>query len=137
MGLNRREMLAGALTGAAVAGLPATAAAQDRSDEIVSALHGIQELLRRGAGPQYPIELQQIRQSMHAHLRATGSFPRFVEVGNEVWDHAYDWHVVNDRPIEVTRVGDRYQMPFLHTTLVLRPDATPTYVATPSDLRQP
>lgn len=138
MGVNRRAMLRGTLAGAAGVGFAAApAAAQDRDSEIVSLLHAIQDLLRRGPGPQYPVELLQLRQSMHAHLRATGSFPRFIEVGSEVWDHAYDWHVVNERPVEVTRVGDRYQMPFLHTTLVLRPDATPAYVATPTDVRQP
>jgi hypothetical protein len=135
--MNRREMLAGTVAGAAGIGLPgAAAAAQDRDGEIVSLLHEIQDVIRTGVGPQYSPALQQLRQAMHAHLRAQGSFPRFVEVGSDVWDQAYDWHVVNQRTVEVSRVGDRYQMPFLHSTLVLRQDAVPSYLGTPTDVRQ-
>jgi hypothetical protein len=36
----------------------------------------------------------------------------------------------------VTRVGNRYQMPFVHSTLVLRQDATASYVGSPTDVRQ-
>lgn len=89
----------------------------------------------KGSDPSTGGELQQLRQLQHQHLRATGGFPRFIDVGSDVWDRAYDWHVVNGRPLEVTRVGDRYQMPFLHTTLVLRPDAPPAHIGSPTDTR--
>jgi len=136
MGLNRRAMLRGTLAGAAGVGLAtAPAAGQERDEEIVSLLHNIQSTIRDGAGPQYSGDLLQLRQLQHQHLRATGSFPRFIEVGSDVWDRAYDWYVVNQRPVDVTRVGDRYQMPFLHTTLVLRPDASPGHIGVPTDVR--
>jgi hypothetical protein len=112
-------------------------AAQQRDDEVASMLQDIRDTIRTGVGAQYSPDLVQIRQAQHAHLRATGSFPRFVDVGSDVWDHAYDWHVVNQRSIEINRVGDRYQMQFLHTTLVLRPDSSSSHVGTPTDALQP
>jgi hypothetical protein len=134
MGVNRRAMLRGTLAGAAGVGLAAApAAGQERDEEIVSLLRDIRSTVRDGVGPRYGGDLQQLRQLQHQHLRATGAFPRFIEVGSDVWDRAYDWHVVNERPIEVTRVGDRYQMPFLHTVLVLRPDAAAGHIGSPID----
>jgi hypothetical protein len=137
MGVNRRAMLRGTLAGAAGVGLMAApaVAGQEHDEEMASLLRDIRSAIRDGIGPQYGSELQQLRQLQHQHLRATGAFPRFIEVGSDVWDRAYDWHVVNDRPIEVTRVGDRYQMPFQHTTLVLRPDAPPAHIGSPTDSR--
>ena len=135
--VNRREMLAGALAGAAGAGLPGSAAGAQDDARVESLLKDIRDLLEAGLTPQYGPDLAQLRLAQHSHHRATGSFPRFIDVGNDVWDHAYDWHVANRRPVEITRVGDRYQMQFLYTTLVLRPDATGSYIGSPTDVRQP
>jgi hypothetical protein len=51
--VNRREMLAGTLAGAAATALPASAAgAQDRETEVVSLLQRISVLLGAGVGPK-------------------------------------------------------------------------------------
>lgn len=134
--MNRRDMLAGTLAGAAGVAVPGAAARPQIGGEVESLLGEIRDLVRGGIGAQYSAVLLQLRQAMHAHLRANGAFPRFIEVGSDVWDQAYDWHVVNRRSAEVTRVGDRYQMPFLHSTLVLRQDATAGFIGMATDVRQ-
>ena len=56
-------------------------------------------------------------------MLATRKYPDFLEIGLDVWDNIWDWHVVYQQPLNVTRVADgRYAMSFMFTTLLLRPD---------------
>jgi len=69
------------------------------------------------------------------HLAATQRYPAFLEVGIEVWDHIYDWHVKHRQPLDARLLADgRYAMTFTFTTLVLRPDQSPDYVSVPYDV---
>jgi hypothetical protein len=71
----------------------------------------------------------RIRQQQHTWMRSTQKYPDFIEVGLDVWDNIYDWHVVHQQPVTMTRTSDgRYSMVFLFTTLVLRPDQATDYV---------
>lgn len=71
----------------------------------------------------------RIRQQQHTWLRSTQKYPDFIEIGLDVWDNIYDWHVVHQQPLSVTRTADgRYTMVFMFTTLVLRPDQAVDYV---------
>lgn len=71
----------------------------------------------------------RIRQQQHTWMRSTQRYPDFIEIGLDVWDNIYDWHVVHQQPLNVTRTADgRYAMVFMFTTLLLRPDQAPDFV---------
>ena len=71
----------------------------------------------------------RIRQQQHTWMRSTQKYPDFIEVGLDVWDNIYDWHVVHQQPVNMTRTSDgRYTMVFMYTTLLLRPDQAPDFV---------
>ena len=71
----------------------------------------------------------RIRQQQHTWMRSTQKYPDFIEVGLDVWDNIYDWHVVHQQPLNMTRTSDgRYTMVFMFTTLLLRPDQSADYV---------
>ena len=71
----------------------------------------------------------RIRQQQHTWMRSTQRYPDFIEVGLDVWDNIYDWHVVYQQPVNMTRTSDgRYTMVFMYTTLLLRPDQALDFV---------
>jgi hypothetical protein len=71
----------------------------------------------------------RIRQQQHTWMRSTQKYPDFIEIGIDVWDNIYDWHVVHQHPVNMTRTSDgRYAMVFMFTTLLLRPDQATDYV---------
>jgi len=71
----------------------------------------------------------RIRQQQHTWMRSTQKYPDFIEVGLDVWDNIYDWHVVYQQPVNMTRTSDGcYTMVFMNTTLLLRPDQAPDFV---------
>ena len=71
----------------------------------------------------------RIRQQQHTWMRSSQRYPDFIEIGLDVWDNVYDWHVVHQQPINMTRTADgRYAMVFTFTTLLLRPDQAPDFV---------
>jgi hypothetical protein len=71
----------------------------------------------------------RIRQQQHTWMRATQKFPDFIEIGIDVWDNIYDWHMAHQQPVNATRTTDgRYAMVFMFTTLLLRPDQSPDFV---------
>ena len=76
----------------------------------------------------------RIRQQQRTWLKSTMKFPDFIEIGIEVWDNVYDWHVAHQQPLSMGRAGDgHYTMTFMFTTLVLRPEQAPDYVGFPFD----
>lgn len=71
----------------------------------------------------------RIRQQQHTWMRSTQKYPDFIEVGLDIWDNIYDWHVVYQQPVNMTRTSDgRYTMVFMYTTLLLRPDQALDFV---------
>jgi hypothetical protein len=76
----------------------------------------------------------RIRQQQRTWIRSTMKFPDFIEIGIEVWDNLYDWHVAHQQPLSMGRAADgHYTMTFMFTTLVLRPEQAPDYVGFPFD----
>jgi hypothetical protein len=62
-------------------------------------------------------------------MQATRKYPDFLEIGLDVWDNVYDWHVAFQQPANLSRLTDgRYVMTFTFTTLILRPDQDPGFV---------
>jgi hypothetical protein len=73
--------------------------------------------------------VSRIRQQQHTWMRSAQKYPDFIEIGLDVWDNIYDWHVVHQQPVNMTRTTDgRYTIVFMYTTLLLRPDQAPDFV---------
>jgi hypothetical protein len=71
----------------------------------------------------------RIREQQRVFVRSNQKYPDYMEVGLEVWESVYDWHVRQLQPVTTTRTADgHYTMLFMFTTLVLRPDLDPNYV---------
>ena len=76
----------------------------------------------------------KVRQQQRTWLLATRKYPDFIEIGLDVWDNVYDWHVAYQQALSVQRLADgRYGMAFMFTTLLLRSDLNPDFVGYPFD----
>lgn len=141
--MERRDVMTGgaaaglgALLGSTNAGAAAGAAGQPlaQSTEVVArAIDALRASLERqqnstelGPSP----EITQIRRQQRTFLQANHKFPDFIDVGIDVWERIYDWHVKNQQPLHVARTQDgRYGLTFMFTTLVLRDEQTAGYVS--------
>ena len=141
----RRRVLAGAAAGLAATALPGvaegrTAESQAREDrEIVEVLRQILVELRDQAswcGDPGCVFVDRIRQNQKIYFKANGKFPDFVDVGIDVWEKIYDWHVRALQPLNVTRLGDgRLSMAFMLSALVLRADVSNDFVSVGYDAK--
>ena len=140
--MERRAVVGGSLLAslstlmspAAVAGAsapPASAAAGDL-EGVSDSIDQLRRTVERQFASVYSDKWQgvaRIRQQQHTWMRSTQKYPDFIEVGLEVWDNIYDWHVVHQQPVNMTRTSDgRYTIVFMYTTLLLRPDQAPDFV---------
>jgi hypothetical protein len=136
--VERRNLMGGGLAAglaALVAGNEAEAAAQ-RDGDSLQVSREIDDLRQSIEGiDQRPwARVYQVRTQQQIWLRANLKYPDFIEIGYNVWDGLYDWHVRYQQSINVTRSADgRYLMAFMFTTLILRPDQDPNYVGPPFD----
>ena len=74
--------------------------------------------------------VSKLRGDMEQFLRANTKFPDFIDVGVAVFIEIYDWHIKNRQPVTVIRTNDgHYAMPFMATTLLLRPEQTASYIS--------
>jgi hypothetical protein len=138
--MERRNVIGGALAGltsvfaAPDAGEPAQrASANNENDELVAAaIDDLRKSLERQfdaceLGPCAPIDA--IRQQQRVFLRSSQKYPDFIEVGLEVWESVYDWHLKHRQAVNAGRLPDgRYAMVFMFTNLLLRPDQAGSYV---------
>jgi hypothetical protein len=125
-----------ALTAPAEAAAAQTAAPQvsDRLiEDIAKAVRSVRDEIER----QYTFwEITAVRDQLRTFLKANGKFPDLIEVGSDVWQQVYDWHVRFQQPIALGRTGDgRYTILLLATNVVLRPDMTASYIGLPYDSR--
>lgn len=136
--IERRDVVSSGLLGltALIGGRrDAAAVLPEEGRDIARALDRLRELLERRLEPPFE-ELSEIRRQQRMFLKASHTFPEFIEIGANVWDALYDWSVRNQQPLHVMRRDDgRYTMTFMFTTLVLRPDQTDDYVSLPYDAR--
>ena len=60
----------------------------------------------------------------------------FIEVGTDVWQQVYDWHVRFQQPIAIGRTPEgRYSIILIATNLVMRPDMAPGFIGIAYDNR--
>lgn len=136
--MERRDVVGGGLLGfTALFGAGEGAAAAQQTDNLAVAreIDELRQALDRRLDPSFS-ELQEIRQQQRTFLKASQKFPDFIEIGVDVWDRVYDWHVRHQVTPNIVRRDDgRYTMAFMFTTLVLRPELMDTYVGFGYDLR--
>jgi hypothetical protein len=110
---------------------PGAEAAVD-GDQSTQAINRLRETFERQFDQVYSSRwrgVSRVRQQQRTWLQATRKYPDFIEIGLDVWDNLWDWHVVYQQPLNVTRVADgRYAMSFMFTTLLLRSDQNPDFV---------
>ena len=122
---------------AAVTAAPAGGGGDDTSE---AAARAIDQLRTQYEFMSDPTELGRsgtigaIRQQQRTFLMSAHKYPDFIEVGINVWEDVYDWHVKQRQPITATRLADgRYAMVFMFTTLILRPEQDANFVGFPFD----
>jgi hypothetical protein len=139
--VQRRDLVGGGLV-AGFASLMATSAeavpaAVDGDDETAIAVNRLRETYEGTLKQVYDARwkgVTRVRQQQRTWLLATRKYPDFLEIGLDVWDNVYDWHVAYQQALNVQRLADgRYGMAFMFTTLLLRSDLNPDFVGYPFD----
>ncbi len=136
--MQRRKLIGGTVLGGAAALLgaapPVAAAQRDEAEVIAAALENVRSVLERSLAVSP--ELSRIREQQRVFLKSNQKFPDFIEVGIDVWENVYDWHVRHQQPITATRTADgRYVMTVMFTMLILRPDQAGGYIGYAFDAR--
>ena len=134
----RRDLVGGGvIAGLAALVAPGAAGAADGDAQSAAAINQLRETFERQFDDVYTSKwrgVSRVRQQQRTWMAATHKYPDFIEIGLDVWDNVYDWHVVFQQPLNVTRLGDgRYAMAFMFTTLLLRPEQAPNFVGYPFD----
>jgi hypothetical protein len=137
--MERREVVGGGLLGLTalfgVGGGVGEATQRFDNPEVVRAIDGLRGVLESRLASPF-VELTEIRQQQRIFLKASQKFPEFIEIGINIWDRVYDWHVRHQQPLNIGRRDDgRYAMTFMFTTLVLRPEQTDNYIGFAYDAR--
>jgi len=132
--VQRRDLVGGGLV-AGLASMMATAAEADAAvddEQSTTAINRLRETFERQFDQVYSSRwrgVSRVREQQRTWLMSTRKYPDFIEIGIDVWDNIWDWHVVYQQPLSVTRVADgRYAMSFMFTTLLLRSDQKPDFV---------
>jgi len=100
---------------------------------IADAINGVKKLVEQ---QQSFAEVGEVRKAQYSYLRANGKFPDFIDVGIDVWQGVYDWHIRLQQPLVLGRDSTaRYTMMLGFTALVLRPDFVTTVIGIPYDQR--
>ncbi|MBI4264183.1 MAG: hypothetical protein HY657_07395 [Acidobacteria bacterium] len=135
--MERRDVVSGGLLGftALFGGGAADAAQRGDNADVARAIDDLRQTLDRKLPPPFA-ELAQVRQQQRTFLKASGKFPDFIEVGIDVWERVYDWHVrYQVPPTIVVRDDGRYTMTYMFTTLILRPELMDNYIGFGYDAR--
>ena len=142
--MQRRTLINGTALGGALLALavPEHAAAAageaaadpwDRLEDVAKAVRAVRDEMTHQASFW---EIVGVRDPIRTFLRANGKFPDYVEVGTDVWQQAYDWHVRFQQPVMVGRTAEgRYTITLMATTVIMRPDLAQSYIGPPYDSR--
>lgn len=134
--VERRNLVGGGLAGlvALAAGGDAEAAAQRGDAEAISReVRDLRQAIEANFNRPW-LRIAQVREQQRIWLRTYHKYPDFIEIGIDIWDALYDWHVRHQQPISMTRGGDgRYMMAFMFTTFILRTDTSADYLGMPFD----
>src|SRR5262249_32937106 len=143
--LRRREIINGLALGSALSAIAGRAAADPAGAPASgqSSDRGLEDGVKAGNTPRPEIAHQTsrrgpgpVRAQFRTFLGANGKFPDFIEVGADVWQQVYDWHVRFQQPITLSRTPDgRHAIALMATVVIMRPDLTGGYIGVPYDNR--
>lgn len=136
--ISRREVVTAGVLGT-LAGSTRADAAQDDAG-VIRALKEIHlELQRLGGVVDNTTKvtggyLSTIRERFTLHLRASGKFPDFMEIGTEPFYEVYDWHIRHQQQIQITRISEqRFAIQWMFTQLIVRSEVEPKFLGVPFD----
>ena len=110
----------------------AGAGVQDDSGKLEEILSEVRAL-RHGPTPGAP-DVETIRPGRRTYLETAAKFPEYLDVGIDVWKGLADWYVATRQPVDVGRLPDgRYFLPFVGTSVVLRPELPEGHVGIGSE----
>ena len=144
--VHRRAVLTGTLLGGALtaltepvemAGAQATAQEREAQDRLIEEISRAVRSVRDEIERQYTFwEIAAVREPLRTFLRANGKYPDSIEVGIDVWQQVYDWHVRFQQPIALGRTAEgRYTILLLATNVVMRTDMAAGFIGVPYDIR--
>jgi len=141
--VERRNLVGGGLVAGIAAMMTPEAEAAAQRGENTEALSRAVDDLRQTIQANYNNPwrvIAQVREQQRVWMRANFRYPDFIDIGIDVWEALYDWHVRFQQPLNVARLQDgRYVMTFMFTTFVMRPDQLPGYIGPPyeNEARRP
>ena len=137
--MDRRELMGGGLAASLAAlAVPAPAAAETAAEEDTRVAKSIEDLRQAYEHQLRVPNIDEVRRQQRTHLKSHQKYPDFLEVGADVWEAVYDWHVKYQQPIVARVLADgRYAITFLFTTVIMRPDQPDGYVGPPYDGSEP
>jgi hypothetical protein len=139
--VSRRELLSGGVLSLAGAGAPGEPQGAQEEVDLGPVLKGLEGLKAELAQHTSALAVSkdyitQLRRIQKQHFRTNGRFPAWVDVGIDVFESVYDWHIRNQQPLNVSREAPgRFTIPFFFSTIVGRPDVEPSYISVPYDER--
>lgn len=81
-------------------------------------------------------ELEAVRIPIRTFLRNTGKYPEYIEVGTDIWQQIYDWHIRVQQPFTVARTSEgRYTILMQATLCIMRTELPGDYIGAPYDSR--
>ena len=132
--VERRDLVGGGLVAgiAAMIAPDAEAAAQrDNTEALSRAVDDLRQTIQNNYNNPWRV-IAQVREQQRVWMRANYRYPDFIDIGIDIWEALYDWHVRYQQPLNVARMQDgRYAMSFMFTTFVMRPDQMPNYIGPP------
>jgi len=141
--VERRNLVGGGLIAGITAMMApeAEAAAQrgDNTEALSRAVDDLRQTIQSNYNNPWRV-IAQVREQQRVWMRANFRYPDFIDIGIDVWEALYDWHVRFQQPLNVARLQDgRYVMTFMFTTFVMRPDQLPNYIGPPyeNEVRRP
>ena len=143
--ISRREVVTAGVLGTLAAAPVDAGSSQSSQDDAqtrqilnrmqneLQRIHGTLESGLRGPGLAVGL-LAELRNRFSTHLRATGKFPDFLEIGSDVFYDVYDWHIRHNQPIQITRISEqRFSIQWMFTQLVVRFEQDPRFIGIPFD----
>ena len=141
--VERRNLVGGGLVAGITAmmapGAEAAAQRGDNTEALSRAVDDLRQTIQANYNNPWRV-IAQVREQQRVWMRANFRYPDFIDIGIDVWEALYDWHVRFQQPLNVARQQDgRYVMTFMFTTFVMRPDQLPNYIGPPyeSEARRP
>ena len=145
--ISRREVVTAGVLGTLAAHAPAETAEMVQGSQDTTAirqeLNQIEQQLQQMRlavefgmrGPSLSAGfVADVRDRYTVHLRSSGKFPDFMEIGTAVFYDIYDWHVRYNQQVQITRISEqRFAIQFMFTQLIVRFEQDPKYLGVPFD----